>query len=731
MGVGGTAHFDVRADRRWLTAAEAAAENLPGLDYDERHIRRWLEAERVPTRLRAASGSGRKGREFRWDFLPPQAAAEYLKRYGAADHFADPGKMVPAVRTATKDLRAEARRIITDAALAFVRERNTGVEKGLAAFAALYARRKTKLDPWIYGIEPDAAPHRLRAWDRKIRHHGAGALIDHRGRPEKTGLFDRDKALRAYAVAAIAARPHLSCPQLRLAIATDLHREIPLRTVQAFVSTFRAENQGALKALANPDAHRSHHKPAFGSRSTAITRINQLWEIDATRADAMCLTEDGTRKRFAITSVIDVRTRRACMLVSDQPRALATQALLRRALLAWGQCETLKLDNGKEFAARAVTEFCRATGIALHFSRPFHPEEKPHVERMFGTLNHGLFPLLPGFVGANVAERKGIDARASFQHRFGEEARLTIETSLSPEGLQARLDAWLREIYEHAPHDGLKGKTPFATALALGADARRIADERALDALLLPAPEDGGTRLVVKRGIRVANRWYIHPELGEFCARHARVSVRLDPHDASRIVVYSADGGAFVCIAECIDEMPSQRRQEIAVRAGANAAAAVREIRDDVRKVQRIFPANGLADRILEGAGWKPAVQLLPDASAAMEAAANTPKLIEARRAADALASRETIPCPEEPTAEARAAYEAHVIDMERKTAPPAPRLVQCEGYTRPDFIDDDFGFYAWAEVHTDSLDAIDRENFRKLQRDEIFQTMRRQRAAS
>lgn len=708
MGVGGNSFFDVRADKRWLTAAEAAAENLPAMPA-KRTLQLALSSREIASRRRQGRGGGR---EFHWTELPREAREEYLKRYGAACEQADESA---TAKSARKDLKAEARRLIVDAANAFVAERNAGIEKGLKAFSELYARRKCKLDAWVYEIEPAAAPQRLRKWDRKIRTRGTGALIDTRGRKAHSGLFDRDLVLRTYCIAALGARPHLSCPQLRAAIRTDLQRDIPLRTVQAFAGEFRKANSGALKALANPDAHRSHHKPAFGSRSADIVRINQRWEIDATRADVMCLTEDGSRRRFALTQVIDVFTRRAMLLVSDQPRALATQALLRRAIIAWGLCETLKLDNGKEFAARAVLDFCRSLGVALDFSRPFHPEEKPHVERFFKTLNHGFLPLLPGYTGSNIAERKAIEARASFSHRFGEEAQLVIETQLSPAELQARLDCWLREIYERAPHDGLNGKTPFEMAMAFGAEARRITDERALDVLLLPAPETGGIRQVVKKGVRIANRWYVHEDLGPLCALHARVSVRMDPHDLSRVVVYSADTSDFLCVAECADELPPSRMQQIAVAAQSKARRAITAIREDVRKVQRIFPADGLADRILANASREQrdrfplegrhanstpefaggGFALAPDAQRAM-ALASPPRLIEQRKAAEALdASRETIvpPLTEEQVFRAdEALAEIHA----RESAPPV-KLVQCDGYTRP-ALDDDAEQFIWLD---------------------------------
>jgi putative transposase len=178
------------------------------------------------------------------------------------------------------------------------------------------------------------------------------------------------------------------------AIAAELQRDVPLRTLQAFLASLKKNNRALVKALTDPDRARSHHKPAFGSRSMNVTRPTSCGRSTPSPADAMCATAEGPR-RYALTAVIDVLTRRARVVVSDQPRGLATQALLRRAIADFGMPEVLKADNGKEYRNRAVERFCRDTGIRLEFSRPFSPEEKGHIERFFKTLSHGFLSCCP------------------------------------------------------------------------------------------------------------------------------------------------------------------------------------------------------------------------------------------------------------------------------------------------------------------------------------------------
>lgn len=682
--------FGVPAEREWLTAAEAAAEKLPELASSKSQVNRIITAAGIKTRSRCGRGGGR---EFHWTSLPREARDAYLKRHGKSIDTEDADART---RPAEIALKADARTLIVDAATAFIADSGKPKGEALETFCRLHNKKKTRLAPWVYEAEPKLALHQLRSWERAVRVHGAGALIDRRGRPKGTSKLARDRDLAVFVTAEIAARPHLSATGVLDAVRAKLRRELPLRTLQAFISDLRSQHAPMMKALNDPDRYRSHHKPAFGSRNAGSLRLNQLWEIDATRGDAMCLTHDGSRRRFTLTAVIDVRSRRAMVLVSSEPKAAATQALLRRAIVTWGFPETLKADNGKEFINRAVERFCRDAVITLKPCRPFSPEEKPHIERFFGTLNRDLFEKLPGYVGHNVAQRQAIEHRRSFAHRFGEEAQLVLETALSPEGLQARIDAWLNDVYERRPHDGdgMNGATPADVGLALAGDARALTNPRALDMLLFPAPDSSGIRVVVKSGVRVGNAFYVAPELGAHMGD--RVFVRLDPHDASRIVVYSHDGSAFLCVAEDKTGIPPERLMRIAREAQALDRKRISSLRIDTKKVQRLFPGN-LADRQLEDARGD-GFSLATDSREAMIAAEAPRALIEHRRAADELARRDAPPKSIEPTQDEIDGAAEFFAERAAMNASQPEEIVQREGYTRP-LLENDLDFWAWGQA--------------------------------
>lgn len=709
--------IEVAGAREWMTAAEAAAEELPDFCFTEQHIRRLIVSGVIASRPRKGN-LGRTAREFHWSTLPEEARREYAKRYGVT---AGQALDDPAARTVQKDLQAEARAAVL-AAFAEFRQAHKGTKtKALKVFCKAFAARRVKLEDWVHTQIGVVEPHHIGAWERKRRQ--LGTLLDGRGRPSASGLFDRDLALRNYAIAAIAGRPHLAATHLKSLIKTDLGRDIPLRTVQLFAQQFRKHSAPELKALTNPDRYRSHHRPAFGK--ITAERINARWEIDASPADAMCIV-DGREVRVKLIGVIDVFTRRAMVLVSDQVRAVATMALLRRAILAWGLPDLVKIDNGKEFKNRAVERFCQDIGIATEFSKPFHPEEKPHIERFFGTLNRDLFELLPGYIGHSVAERKGIEARKSFAHRFGEDANLCFGVQLTPEGLQARIDEWCERIYAQKHHEGI-ALTPAHKALAHAHEARRLADERALDALMLDTPDASGIRLVAKSGIRIGNRFYVAAELGAWMGH--RVHCRFDPHEPSRIVVYSADRARFLCVAEDRDRMAGPDLARVAQKAKALDRARIRDIRDATRKVQRLYPADTMADRLLGApasgrhAGGTPALPVEPGA-ASLEAMrlASPPRLLEQRKALDALEASRAPEQPIEPTAEERESAAVFFLEEANKSAPVPERMEQCDGYQRPAFLGDEFALYAWLTEHRDTLDAQDAKTLAEFERDETFQ---------
>lgn len=293
--------LDVRPEKQWLTAAEAAAEALPELPSSKSQVNRVITALGIRTRNRSARGGGR---EFHWSELPAAARTAYLKRHGIA--FAERDERSSGEAAAQRHLEAEARAAIVTIARAFLTARNLPVGKGLKQFCAAYLKRRAGCEPWIYETVPALAPHRIVSWQRKLENANGktAVLVDGRGRPKRPNTWiDQDAELKNFIIATVTAQPHLSAVAIREKIAQraphGLDRDVPLRTLQAFVVAYRPKRNALIKMMVDPDRGRSHHKAALGSRSQGIERLNQLWEMDATRGDcsASCPTAPASGPR--------------------------------------------------------------------------------------------------------------------------------------------------------------------------------------------------------------------------------------------------------------------------------------------------------------------------------------------------------------------------------------------------------------------------------------------------
>ena len=124
-------------------------------------------------------------------------------------------------------------------------------------------------------------------------------------------------------------------------------------------------------------------------------------------------------RRYALVGVIDVWSRRVMYQLAPVSSSAAITQLLRRALLRWGVPEKLRLDNGRDYASERVALLAGALAIRIEHCRPFHPEEKPFIERTFRTVSVAM-EMLPGYVGHSVAERQQLRARERARVRAGE-----------------------------------------------------------------------------------------------------------------------------------------------------------------------------------------------------------------------------------------------------------------------------------------------------------------------
>lgn len=560
--------------------------------------------------------------------------------------------------------RADARLYLVRACDEFVARASLARHGGTAAFARLWNERSLPAPEWVRAAVPSLHANSIHAWRAKIAREGTAALAGKHGRHRRgTGVIESTPEIRDFVVGLLAAKPHVDAAQVMRGLRAryrDSGLSIPsYRTVQRFIKNWKDANAGIFLAVTDPDAFRSRLGAAGGSASEAIVALNQLWEWDATPADVMCV--DG---RHAIVGVLDVWTRRGKAVVTPTSRATAITAVLRKAALDWGLAAQIKGDNGQDFTSFHVLRGLADLGIEFIPCPPYSPEKKPHIERFLGTLSHQFLELLPGYVGHNVAERQAIRNRRSFAQRHGGE-KPVVEISLTAAELQAKIDAWIENVYGRQVHDAL-GMSPFEKAASWKGAVRRVAPgpegERALDVLLAEAPDNRGLRTVGKKGLQVEGGLYIAPELGA-CVGD-QVMVRYDAADLGRVYVFSAADGRFLCEAECAARLGADR-ETVAARTKAVQKAFVAAGRQALNKLAREVAADQVADEILAaGAAEAKVVAAFPKPTIRHD----TPALKEALRAVVARG-----PKAPRPLTAAEQAVHARVVADLTGTAPPAP----------------------------------------------------------
>lgn len=631
----------VTALKVWLSAAEIASLALPGLPARRENVIRLAERNNWNARTdlcRPRAGRG-GGIEYHFQLLPADARAAYVARHvetidiptsvareaAQEDDAVTLGGPATDSRDARLALLAVADRYAADAQLSH--------RDADARFAALFNAGEIEIAAWIRAEVRALTARTLRRWRKIKREAGAARLaVDRAAVRRGSGVLDRANGgeVKTFILALVAKQPQLTAHDIRanvadrfasIEVAGSKHPVPPVRTFQYALKAWRDDYRNEIAAIRDPD----HFKSAirFSARvAQPASHLNEVWQIDASPADVMCV--DG---RHAVYVAVDVYSRRLIGLVSKTPRAAAVGLLVRKCILTWGVPERIKTDNGSDFIARETQRLFAALAIEHETARAFSPEQKGHVERAIGTLQRGLMRTLPGFVGHSVAERKAIENRKSFAARLGEAPEDTFAVSLTGADLQAHVDEWCATVYATAPHQGLKGQTPFAVAAMAAGPVRRIEDARALDMLLMPVAGKNGIRVVTKSGIRINDTYYLNGALNV----GDEVMVRMDPADMGRAYVYAPDGATYIGEAiapelagiDPVKAIAAVRAEQKRIMSERFAAA-----KKEARRIKAVDLAGAIARQAAREAGK---LAEFPKRSETHD----TPALAAARRAAD------------------------------------------------------------------------------------------------
>ena len=138
------------------------------------------------------------------------------------------------------------------------------------------------------------------------------------------------------------------------------------------------------------------------------------------------------RKTYLVSLIDDASRLVAHSTFCLGETALDIEGVLKQAVLKRGLPSRLIVDNGAAYRSHTLQGICARLGIHLIFCRPYRPEGKGKLERLHKTL------------------------RSQFLSEI-DERRITELNDLN-----ARLWAWLEQVYHRTPHGGLAGMTPLA-----------------------------------------------------------------------------------------------------------------------------------------------------------------------------------------------------------------------------------------------------------------------------
>lgn len=469
-------------------------------------------------------------------------------------------------------------------------------------FCAAYNRGDIKVAHWVRETLPSISQPSLLKWRKANNTEGIVALAGKYGNRKGSSIIDSNFELNKFVLAMLLETPHVNAKHLFHAITARFegtNTPIPShRTILRWLTNWKEENKELCTFMRSPDKWKNEFMLAIGSATESVTRYLELWQMDSTPTDIMLA--DG---RHTILAVIDVWSRRVKMLVCKTSKAAAVAALIRRAILDWGVPESIKMDNGADYASKHVSRVCESLEIEQIFCTPFKPWEKPSVERVFRTFSHGLLELCPNFIGHNVAERVSIEARSSFADRLLKKGEFEKSSDpingnfMTAAELQEFCDKWCNGLYFITKHSGLEMSPRDRVASWKGTVRRLIGDaQRGLDILLSPAAGNNGKRIVSKKGISVDSHDYWADELIAFIGK--AVLVYEDATDLGKVVIYTLEHG-FLCVAVC-PEILGINRAEMAAKARAVQEERIRSKKKELKTLARDVKTTGIANEILD-----------------------------------------------------------------------------------------------------------------------------------
>ena len=243
-------------------------------------------------------------------------------------------------------------------------------------------------------------------------------------------------------------------------------RDNPRRSIRQIQQVLEAAGTVAGDSLSRSTIHRLLQQHGLSRSTGSVSLPAEKRSFVAASAGAIWYGDvmHGPRvpiggklaKSYLVTLFDDASRLIAHSAFCSGETALDIEGVLKQALLKRGVPIRLVVDNGAAYRAQTLQGICARLGIHLIHCRPYAPEGKGKLERWHRTC----------------------------RDQFLTELDERLITSL--DDLNARLWAWLEQVYHRSPHAGLDGMTPLARYQQDLAKIRPLGPRAAmLDALFL------------------------------------------------------------------------------------------------------------------------------------------------------------------------------------------------------------------------------------------------------
>jgi len=229
-------------------------------------------------------------------------------------------------------------------------------------------------------------------------------------------------------------------PPIQAAILTA-KRDNPRRSIRQILRLLEAAGTVARDTLSRSAIHRLLQQQGLSritgsaslpeeKRSFTAASAGAIWYGDVMHGPRVTVKEQ-LRKTYLVSLIDDASRLITHSAFCLGETALDIEGVLKQALLKRGVPVKIVVDNGAAYRANTLQGICARLAIHLIFCRPYAPEGKGKLERWHRT----------------------------FRDQFLSELDPRRINHL--DDLNARLWAWLEQVYHRTPHAGLDGLTPL------------------------------------------------------------------------------------------------------------------------------------------------------------------------------------------------------------------------------------------------------------------------------